>query len=105
MQPGDNIEDSISENIKTSELIIILVSADLLASDFFIDKELKIIMQRHQTGEARVIPIILRPCFWQETELKQLQVIPENGKPVTMWENSDAAYSNIVEYISKTISN
>jgi hypothetical protein len=46
---------------------------------------------RHQAGEARVVPVILRPCAWQGTPFADLEVLPEGGTAVTAAENRDAA--------------
>jgi hypothetical protein len=39
----------------------------------------------HNEGTARVIPIILRPCDWQDSPFSKLQVLLKEGKPVTLW--------------------
>ena len=46
-------------------MILLLVSADFLASDFCHEVELARALERHDRNEAHVIPIILRPCDWQ----------------------------------------
>jgi hypothetical protein len=42
-----------------------------------------------------VVPIILRPCDWQHSPLKDLQCLPRDGKAVTEWDNPDAAFLDI----------
>ena len=37
---------------------------------------------RHECGEACVIPIILRPIYWQKAPFGKLQALPKDGKPV-----------------------
>ena len=39
-------------------------------------------LARHQRGEARVIPVILRHCRWQSTPLAELQAVPKDGRPI-----------------------
>ena len=34
---------------------------------------------RHQRGEARVIPIILRACDWKRAPFAKLQALPKDG--------------------------
>lgn len=51
--------------------------------------------ERHQAGEARVIPILLRPVYWAGAPFSQLEVLPKNHQPVTTWANQDAAFREI----------
>ena len=46
-------------------------------------------MQRHENGEARVIPIILREVDWSGAPFSKLQALPKDGKPVTNWDTQD----------------
>lgn len=45
-------------------MILLLASPDFLASECCWGTEVKRAMERHQSGEAVVIPVILRPCEW-----------------------------------------
>ena len=60
-------------------------------------------MERHESHEAHVIPIILRPADWQETPLGRLQALPKNGKPITSWKNQDEAFLDVVKGIRKLV--
>jgi hypothetical protein len=60
-------------------------------------------MQRHERGEACVIPIILSPVHWQETPFGKLQALPKNAKPLTTWRNRDEAIFNVVDGIRESI--
>src|ERR1051326_8586803 len=59
--------------------------------------------ERHETGEARIIPIILRPCDWRQAPFEHLQCLPRDGRAVTEWPNLDAAFCNVVEDIREVI--
>ena len=56
-------------------------------------------MDRHQNGEARVIPVILRPCDWKTAIFAKLQALPTDGKPVISWKTRDDAFLNVVDGI------
>ncbi len=60
-------------------------------------------IERHKAGEARVIPIIVRPVPWEETPLGGLQVLPAEGKPVTTWRNRDTAFAHVARGITEVI--
>jgi hypothetical protein len=59
--------------------------------------EMKRAMERHDGGNARVVPVILRPVKWDITELGRLQALPKGGLPVTQWSDPDLAFVDICE--------
>jgi len=95
----------IDAHLNTAQIILLLISADFLASTYCYDIEVKRAMERHERGEARVIPIILRPCDWHAAPFGKLQALPSDGKPVDSrnWYNKDEAFYNITQGIRKAI--
>jgi hypothetical protein len=89
----------IDERLRTAHIILLLVSADFLASDYCYDIELSRAMKRHGAGEARVVPIILRPVDWHSALFGKLQALPKDGRPVTSWPNRDEAFVDIARGI------
>src|SRR5438128_1377433 len=59
---GDEWAGQIDEHLNSAHLILLLISADFIASDYCYDLELTRAMERHEAREACVIPVILRPC-------------------------------------------
>ena len=82
-------------------MILLLVSADFLASDYCYDIEMKRALARHKAGEARVIPIIVRDCPWESALFAELQALPPNGKSVDLWENRDSAWKAVADGIER----
>lgn len=93
----------IDEHLERADIILLLISDDFLASDYCWNVEVKRAMERHTSGSARVIPIILRSCDWQFAPFGRLQALPENAKPVREWEFQDKAFTNIVQGLRKVI--
>lgn len=100
---GENWETAISEEINTSEIILLLITANFIASTYCYGIEMIRAMERHHAGEARVIPIILRDCVWEDLPFAELQALPENGKPVDKWKSRDEALANIVRTIRRIV--
>ena len=96
---GTEWEDQINENLEAADIILLLVSADFIASDYCWGKELTRAIERHHAGEARVIPIILRPVDWTGAPFGVLQALPKNAKPVTTWPNQDEVFTDIARSI------
>lgn len=101
--PGLEWKHEISGALESADLILLLISADFLASDYCYDKEMQRAMERHEAGEARVVPVILRPCDWTSTPFAKLQALPKDAKAVTSWKVRDRALSDVATGIRKTV--
>ncbi len=100
---GSDWADAIDEHLNSAGVILLLVSANFLASDYCYDLELAQAMKRHEAGAARVIPIILKPCDWTGAPFGKLQALPKNAKPVTTWENRDEAFLDVAKGLRAAI--
>jgi TIR domain len=90
----------IDQHLEDAAIILLLISSDFLASDYIFSVELQQALARHKAGEARVIPIILRPVDWTYiAELARLQALPREAKPITKWENRDEAFLDVAKGI------
>jgi hypothetical protein len=79
---GGEWAEAIDEHLESANLILLLVSADFLASEYCMGKEVKRAMERHDLGVARVVPIIARPCDWHTAPFGKLQALPRDAKPL-----------------------
>ncbi len=84
ISPGADWRGNILQELESADIILLLVSAEFLASDFCYGVEMERALQRHAAGTARVVPIILSPCDWQESPLGELQALPEDAHPVIL---------------------
>src|SRR3954471_1709733 len=64
IEAGTEWAGAIDKNLEEAGIILLLVSADFLASPYCWDVEVRRAMERHEAGTARVIPVILRPVDW-----------------------------------------
>lgn len=102
--PGTEWDKKIKTQLEASQIILLLVSPDFLNSDYIHQVELPKALTRQMEGHATVIPIILRSCGWMYTEeLSELQALPEEGLPVSNWNNHDDAYYNILTGVKKVV--
>jgi hypothetical protein len=93
----------IDANLNKAKIILLLVSADFLASDYCYDKEMKRAIERHEAGEAHVVPIILRPCDWQDSPFARLQALPKNARPITDWPNRAQAFTDVAKSLRNLV--
>ncbi len=101
--PGEEWANAIAQNLNIANVILLLVSADFLNSDYCYNKEMKRAVERHDNSEACVIPIITRPVDWKGALFAKLQVLPKDADPVTMWANRDAAWLNVAQGIRQAV--
>lgn len=102
---GSELDLQLNDNLKNADIILLLVSSDFLASDYCYNKEMQFAMERHEKGEAVVIPVILRPCDWQSALFGKLLATPKDGKAVSKFANYDDAFLEITEAIKMVIKN
>lgn len=100
---GENIDSAIDEHINNDEIILLLVSPDFIASDYCYEVEMKRAMERHVTGDAIVIPVILRACEWHHTPFGKLNAAPRDGKPITQWPDIDEAFLNVAKAVRNSV--
>jgi hypothetical protein len=100
---GDDLNAGISRELETADIILLLVSADFLASDYCYGIEMARALERHQSGAARVIPVILRPCDWHHAPFGTLLAAPKDGRPVTKFPDPDDAFLDITNAIRAAI--
>src|SRR5947209_2550827 len=101
--PGEEWEQAIDKHLNTAHLILLLISPDFMASDYCYGKEMKLALERHKAGTCRVVPILLRPTYWEDAPFSNLQLLPTNARPITNWPNPDEAFQDVVTEISRTI--
>ena len=54
-------------------------------------------------GTCVVVPIVLKPVDWKTTPFGKLKALPRDAKPVTEWENQDAAWANVAEGVRRLV--
>lgn len=99
IRAGEDFAAVIDEHIESDEVILLLVSADFLDSDYCYEIEMRRAMERHDAGEAIIIPVILRACDWKRTPFGKLNAVPQDGRPVTRWPDRDEALLQVANAV------
>lgn len=98
VQPGLMASEEVQRQFLRAEIIILLVSADFLASDEC-DEHMRAAIKRQQAGESRIVPILLSPTTTVGTPLANLAFLPSGGKPISDWPSSESAWHDAVQQI------
>src|SRR5215469_11969845 len=103
IKPGEELHPQIIEHLNKAQIILLLVSANFIASDFCYSTEMKQAIARHDANQAHVIPILLRPTDWKGAPFAKLKMLPTDAKAVTRWANQDEAFEDVVRGIRAAI--
>jgi TIR domain len=101
--PGQEWEGTINENLEAARIVLLLISASFIASPYCYDKEMARAMEKHEQGEAHVIPVIVRYTDWEWAPFAKLQALPKAAKPVSSWPDRDKAWLNVAQGIRKAV--
>jgi hypothetical protein len=100
---GEEWKQQISDHLERAEVVLLLISPDFLASDYCWDIEMKRAIERHDRGQALVIPIMLRPVDWEGAPFARIQALPRDAVPVSKWPSEDEAFTEIAKGIRNAI--
>jgi internalin A len=103
IEAGEEWKHKIDENLERADIILLLVSANFMASDYCYEMEMKRALERHENKEARVIPVVVRDVNWTAAPFAKLQALPRYGKAVTKWPDKDSAWRNVAEGIERVV--
>jgi hypothetical protein len=109
--PGTDWGKVIDQRLVQATIILLLVSPSFFASDYCYQIEMQNALERHESSEAQVIPIIMRPVYWkgapfahlQGLPIAHLQALPTDAKAITTWDNQDEAFVDVVAGIRRAI--
>jgi hypothetical protein len=100
---GQEWRQKIEEELSKADLIILLVSPSFIDSDFCYTNELAAAISRHEIGEARVVPVFVRKGSYDDAPFAGIQGFPKNAKPISLWDDRDEAWTDVVAGIRKVI--
>ena len=105
---GDTWYPEIKDAINRARVAVCLISADFLASKFCVKEEIPAFLQRRETEGVVILPVLVRPCFWEKTEwLSQVQMLPRDGKSVAsdFKDDFDTVFTAVAKRIFEVIDN
>jgi hypothetical protein len=102
--PGEKWDGKIRQELREADIILFLVSADFLATDYIWDEEIKEAIERDNKNEnVHLAPIIVRPCDWYDSPLGIYNSGTVKGRAISLADNTDAAFLDVVEFLKGII--
>jgi len=100
---GEEISQYIDTHLGTAYIILLLISANFLASEDRYSREVMQAIQYHEREEALVIPVLLRPVSFKDALFASLPSLPTNREPVVNWQSRESAFVDIALGIERVI--
>ncbi|HNC27683.1 TIR domain-containing protein [Accumulibacter sp.] len=102
--PGANWEEEIFSRLGAADMILLLVSADFLASAFCKEETRRAIARRDDAGDpVIVVPVILRDCRWEHLPFARSQVLPPGATPLRNERDKDAYFKAVADALAEEI--
>lgn len=104
IEPGANWNTEISASLESAHLILLLLSAEFLDSDYCFGVEVEKALIRLKRGDVKVVPVLLRQCLWRQSPFSELQIIPRDAKAIKSWASEDEAFTDVANEIAGLVS-
>jgi endonuclease/exonuclease/phosphatase family metal-dependent hydrolase len=102
--PGSEWDAAIAEALRSSDIILLLISSAFNASEYINKYEVPAVLQAHQSGRSRVVPILLEDVpGWHNAEFAKLQFLPTGARPISKWKDPVEAFADIARGIRKVV--
>lgn len=104
--PGQNWNKAIKQNLEQADLILLFISKYFFNSDYIEKTELQSALNRHREGKSILIPIIVRPCVWEDYfDMGEFQALPEGAQPIFSkhWHSPDEAFVSVAHGIRRLV--
>jgi hypothetical protein len=98
--PGKKWDEEIQQQIRTADFVIFLLSADFIASDYIKEIEMPIALQRHDRGEAFVLPVWLDNVRLPNA-IKERQILPD--RPIKSMTHRSNGWVEVVNSIERLL--
>lgn len=101
--PGMDLQQAVEQKLKDTQVVIVLLSADFVASD-----NCELLEQQIFSLQAKykytIVPVLLRPCLYGE-RYKHYNLLPDKDQAVTSnnWSNTDEALAKVAASIAQTV--
>ncbi|WP_255065488.1 TIR domain-containing protein [Lacihabitans sp. LS3-19] len=116
MDMGEKWHARLKKELEQCDIFILLISVKTLGTPYVMNVEIPEAMKRFNLGGLKIIPILVSPCDWTKTGLKELNIY-DKAQPISTNSNSfdlsqelgvnerAAKWQEIVKYIEKITPN
>ncbi len=104
IRAGQDQQDESNRRFEQAKIILLLISPEFIASSPHYYGEMARALEKQRRGEAYVVPVLLRPVYYQNAPFAHLAMLPADGRAITSWgEKSDEAFVEITSALVKIL--
>lgn len=106
VMPGEDWDNRIISELEQADIVLFLVSANSIGTDYIEKRELPIIHRRARNEECIFIPIILNFYDWEPLDFAEYSALPKKWKPILDTEafpNPDKAWTEVAQGIRRKV--
>lgn len=103
IKPGENVESQTMHLIQNSEIIIFMISSDFMNNESIMNIEVPFAFHLLNKKGVQIIPILIRPCNFDDTQFKSINFLPSKTKALNQYTNQDEAWEYIIREFKKII--
>lgn len=102
--PGQVVNTEVARHLNAADILLLFISPDYMVSPEC-TYEMKRAIERHESGAAIVIPVLLRPvALLKEAPFAHIQGFPRNGRSITEFgQRKGSIFAEIADEISKVV--
>lgn len=110
IKPGSEFGPIIDEELQSSNIIVLLVSASFIESDYCYSEEYRAAKNLRSEGRAEVVPVIVRSCLWERMDFARWVVLPDkketvfqDGQDRKAPEARDGSWKKVIQGIARLL--
>jgi len=102
---GEDWDESIKDELNKADIVLYLVSANSMATDYIHKVELPLVEERCNKGDCKLVPIIVSSCHWTQLDFAKKNALPNKGVPIRdkSWGNQDVAWTAVIQQLEKIV--
>jgi hypothetical protein len=81
LEPGDIWDEKIKQRLILSDVVLLLLTPNFINSNYC-NKEFKIALDLHASGQATVIAILLEQCEYHQLPMERVHLLPSSDIPL-----------------------
>ncbi|MEX5709088.1 TIR domain-containing protein [Parafrankia sp. FMc6] len=90
-------ESRVATRVREAEIVLLLVSRELLSTEYGSSREMGVLLRRHEDRQAALLPVLVRAASWERQSFGRLSPLPADGLPVSQWASRDEAIKSIID--------
>ena len=103
--PGASWDKEIRKQLDSADIILLLISASFIDSDYCMNLEVKRAYELADEGSAVVIPVFYRNCHTEGLRFADGQGTPRDMKWICDQSNQDASWTEVTKFIDRAVVN